>query len=86
MVAKHTAIMLTDHLVDSCKDVFKSDEAVYLQMHRTKCSANIQHVYKDLADFALSFLVLPHFNAEVERVFSEMNTVKSKGIKCICKC
>ena len=34
--------------------------------------------FKDLAAFAISMLVLPHSNAEVERVFSQMNIVKSK--------
>ena len=33
---------------------------------------------KELADFALSVLVLPHSNGEVERVFSQMNIVKNK--------
>ncbi|CAN8007314.1 unnamed protein product [Ixodes pacificus] len=34
--------------------------------------------FLDLADFALATLVLPWSNAEVERVFSQMNIVKSK--------
>lgn len=33
---------------------------------------------KELAEFALSVLVLPHANADVERVFSQMNIVKTK--------
>jgi hypothetical protein len=45
------------------------------------------HSYKDCADnnpfkelslFALKMLSLPHSNADVERVFSVMNTVKTK--------
>jgi hypothetical protein len=40
--------------------------------------SNGENPFKDLADFALSFLVLPHSNAEVERLFSQMNIVKSK--------
>lgn len=65
-VAKHTAIILTDHLVDSSKNVFKCDEAVYLQMHRTKCSAIIQNVLAphfakklcdDIADYPFSLLL-----------------------------
>lgn len=34
--------------------------------------------FKELCDFAFSVLILPYSNAEVERVFSVMNTVKSK--------
>ncbi|CAN7947629.1 unnamed protein product [Ixodes hexagonus] len=34
--------------------------------------------FLDIADFALATLVLPWSNAEVERVFSQMNIVKSK--------
>ncbi|CAG9782434.1 unnamed protein product [Diatraea saccharalis] len=34
--------------------------------------------FKDLATFALNLLVLPHSNADVERLFSTMNVVKTK--------
>ncbi|CAF4956521.1 unnamed protein product [Pieris macdunnoughi] len=34
--------------------------------------------FEDLATFAISLLVLPHSNAEVERLFSMMNIVKTK--------
>lgn len=34
--------------------------------------------FKDLADFALSVLSLPHSNAECERVFSKINLFKTK--------
>lgn len=34
--------------------------------------------YQKRAEFALSVLVLPHSNAEVERVFSQLNIVKTK--------
>lgn len=34
--------------------------------------------FQEIASFALSLLVLPHSNADVERVFSSMNLVKSK--------
>ncbi|CAL4248430.1 unnamed protein product, partial [Meganyctiphanes norvegica] len=34
--------------------------------------------FKELADFSISLLILPHSNAEVERVFSQMNLVKNK--------
>lgn len=34
--------------------------------------------FKELCDFAFSVLLLPYSNAEVERVFSVMNAVKSK--------
>lgn len=35
-------------------------------------------MFKELSDFALSFLTLPVSNAVVERVFSVMNTTKTK--------
>lgn len=35
-------------------------------------------VFNELATFAVSLLSLPHSNAEVERLFSQMNVVKSK--------
>lgn len=34
--------------------------------------------FEDLATFAISLLVLPHSNADVERLFSMMNVVKTK--------
>lgn len=34
--------------------------------------------FEELSKFAISMLVLPHSNADVERVFSQMNIVKSK--------
>nr|CAI5851669.1 unnamed protein product [Callosobruchus analis] len=42
-----------------------------------KDSDNV-HVFKELAEFAFSILSLPYSNAEVERLFSMMNIVKSK--------
>jgi hypothetical protein len=50
------------------------------------------HSYKDCADnnpfkelslFALKMLTHPHSNADVERVFSVMNTVKTKLRNCL---
>lgn len=32
----------------------------------------------ELAEFAISLLSLPHSNADIERVFSQMNLVKTK--------
>lgn len=40
--------------------------------------ANQENPYKELSDFALSLLVLPYSNAEVERLFSQMNLIKTK--------
>lgn len=34
--------------------------------------------YRELADFALGELSLPHSNAECERVFSNVNNIKTK--------
>lgn len=41
-------------------------------------NANGENPFKDLCDLALSFLVLPFSNAEVERIFSQLNIVKNK--------
>lgn len=40
--------------------------------------SNRENPYKELSELALSLLVLPHSNAEVERLFSQMNLIKSK--------
>ncbi|CAN7940026.1 unnamed protein product, partial [Ixodes hexagonus] len=40
--------------------------------------ASGKNPFKELSDFALCVLVLPWSNAEVERVFSQINIVKSK--------
>uniref|UniRef100_A0A1Y1MMI1 HAT C-terminal dimerisation domain-containing protein n=2 Tax=Photinus pyralis TaxID=7054 RepID=A0A1Y1MMI1_PHOPY len=37
-----------------------------------------ENPFKELAKFALTILTLPHSNAEVERLFSAMNIIKSK--------
>ena len=34
--------------------------------------------FKDIAIFAISLLILPNSNAQVERLFSSMNIVKNK--------
>lgn len=41
-------------------------------------NADNENPFIDLAKAALTFLILPHSNAEVERLFSEMNIVKCK--------
>lgn len=37
-----------------------------------------ENPFKELANFALELLIIPHSNAEVERLFSTMNIVKNK--------
>lgn len=41
-------------------------------------NANEENPFKDRCDLALSFLVLSFSNAEVERIFSQLNIVKNK--------
>ena len=55
----------------------KNTVSLWNEVHRYRDAANCNPL-KDIADFALSVLVLPHSNAEVERVFSQMNIVKTK--------
>lgn len=43
------------------------------------CDASNINPFEELATFALSRLVLPWSNAEVERIFSELNIVKTKA-------
>lgn len=46
-------------------------------MHNYKdAGGNI--VFKELSTFVISLLCLPYSNAEVERLFSQMNLIKSK--------
>lgn len=40
--------------------------------------SNGENAYHELAILAISFLVLPNSNAEGERLFSQMNLIKSK--------
>lgn len=40
--------------------------------------ANNENPFKKLVNFALEVLVLPHSNAEVERLFSKLNLIKNK--------
>ncbi|XP_023239317.1 uncharacterized protein LOC111637940 [Centruroides sculpturatus] len=37
-----------------------------------------ENPFQDLVNFVLKFFLLPHSNAEVERLFSQMNIVKTK--------
>lgn len=41
-------------------------------------NANGENPFKNLCDLALTFLILPFSNAEVERIFSQLNIVKNK--------
>lgn len=55
----------------------KNTKRFWTEVHKYRDGVNCNPL-KELADFALSALVLPHSNAEVERVFSQMNIVKNK--------
>ncbi|KYN18890.1 hypothetical protein ALC57_08796 [Trachymyrmex cornetzi] len=48
--------------------------------HEVSCyrNANNENPFKDLCNLALTFLVLPFSNAEMERIFSQLNLVKNK--------
>lgn len=49
----------------------------WCEVKNFKDSAN-KNPFLELADFAIEILTLPHSNAEVERLFSNMNIVKNK--------
>lgn len=48
--------------------------------YEVSCYRNVNNEkpFKNLCDLALTFLVLPFSNAEIERVFSQLNIVKNK--------
>ncbi|KAL1448535.1 hypothetical protein WDU94_007610 [Cyamophila willieti] len=49
----------------------------WIEVSQYKDAIN-QNPFEELCNFAISILVLPHSNADVERVFSQMNIVKNK--------
>lgn len=49
----------------------------WLEVNHYK-DAGMNNPFQELVDFALLVLVLPHSNADVERVFSQMNIIKTK--------
>lgn len=63
------------HLIawDNINDTCKFWAEVYNYRDSGGCS-----VFEELALFALALLSLPHSNADVERLFSQMNVVKTK--------
>lgn len=40
--------------------------------------SNGEQLFKYLIDFALKLLCLPHSNADIEQIFSQMNLIKPK--------
>ncbi|KAL3256679.1 hypothetical protein MRX96_017134 [Rhipicephalus microplus] len=54
-----------------------STPSFWCQVHSYK-DACAENPFAELATFAMSMLVLPYSNAEVERTFSQLNIVKSK--------
>lgn len=64
------------YLYDWPEKLNKAD-IFWLDVQEFKNSAN-ENPFKELAEFALSMLCLPISNADIERVFSDMNLVKSK--------
>lgn len=50
----------------------------FWQSVSTTCSGDGKHMFKSISDFAKSMLCLPHSSAEVERVFSSLNQIKTK--------
>lgn len=55
----------------------KNTVSFWNEVHKYRDASNCNPL-KEIADLALSVLVLPHSNAEIERVFSQMNIVKNK--------
>lgn len=56
----------------------KSNTASFWTKVKNYIDASGENPFKELSDFELSMLVLPHSNAEIERVFSQMNIIKNK--------
>ncbi|CAG5022721.1 unnamed protein product [Parnassius apollo] len=56
-----------------------SEEIVQFWVEVKKFSnSSGDNIYQDISTLALTCLTLPHFNAEVERLFSQINLVKNK--------
>lgn len=55
----------------------KNTVKFWAEVNEYKDAANI-NPYKELANIAITMLSLPHSNAEIERVFSQMNLIKNK--------
>lgn len=55
----------------------QSTVTFWSEVYNYKDATNL-NPFKELADFALSVLTLPHSNAEIERVFSQMHLIKNK--------
>ncbi|KAH8025589.1 hypothetical protein HPB51_010047 [Rhipicephalus microplus] len=54
-----------------------STQSFWCEVHSYKDACG-ENPFAELAGFAMSMLVLPYSNAEVERTFSQLNIVKSK--------
>ena len=55
----------------------KASEAFWREVFHYKDPSD-NNPFEELSQFAITTLILPHSNAEVERVFSAMNNIKSK--------
>ncbi|KAH9377717.1 hypothetical protein HPB48_001306 [Haemaphysalis longicornis] len=54
-----------------------STHSFWCEVHSYKDACG-ENLFAELARFAMSMLVLPYSNAEVERTFSQLNIVNSK--------
>ena len=73
---KHTE--RTDPLTSGRQTTIQTTQTVKLiEVYNYKDSVN-DSPFLDLATFALSLLTIPYSNAEVERLFSVMNIIKTK--------
>lgn len=49
----------------------------WYEVHNFRNCANV-NPFEELSGFALELLIIPHSNAEVERLFNKMNFIKNK--------
>lgn len=65
-------------VIDKIQWENKSDTtAFWIEVHKYRDAASLQP-FRELRKLAMSLLLLPHSNADVERVFSIMSTVRTK--------
>ena len=63
--------------IDIIKWHSKTTIDLWIEVEKYRDSVG-QNPFQEIAKFALKLLSLPHSNADIERVFSQMNLVKNK--------
>lgn len=65
------------HILHSFKWVSQKNIPFWVEVKKYQ-NASRDHIFEDISALAIACLSLPHSNAEVERLFSQMNSIKNK--------